>query len=43
MPRAAAPAGIAMPVVWSERPTGTPNARRIVSIARRFMISGGDG
>ena len=32
-----------MPSVWSERPTGTPNAARIVGIARRFMMCGGDG
>ncbi len=43
MPSAAAAVGIAMPVVWSDSPTGTPNASRIVAIARRFMISGGDG
>ena len=43
MPSAAAPRGTEMPSVWSDSPTGTPNAARIVPIARRFMILGGDG
>ncbi len=42
-PSAAAAIGTAIPMVWSERPTGTPNAARIVAIARRLARSGGAG
>ena len=42
-PSAAAAIGTAIPVVWSDRPTGTPKAPRIVAIARRFARSGGAG
>ena len=32
-----------IPGVWSDQPTGTPNARRMVSIARRFASRGAAG
>ena len=38
-PRAVAVAASSMPIVWSDQPTGTPNARRIVSIAPRLASS----
>ena len=34
------PAAARCPRVWSDQPTGTPNARRIVSIARRLASRG---
>ena len=42
-PRATAATGTAIPIVWSDKPTGTSNFRASSGIVRRFMSSGEAG